>query len=227
MNDNITLPRVVAAAITQILIDSQSVSDYQLEREEWAEKQIADALAQDDFKQEVADSALLGNIESPFNACMHQEHCKAWKEKASADTPATADLTDDQIIDLFHRKTTGLGCKGIIAFARAMLGAAPHPPTVKECLTVEQPQVEQEPVDEAAFMPGTTGFTMACFLASDVPVGTKLYTNPQPKREPLTDAQAKALLAELTGRDTACANDYNWDYELRIIRIIEAAHNIK
>jgi hypothetical protein len=51
-----------------------------------------------------------------------------------------------------------------------------------------QPQGEQEPVGEAGSMPGTDGFTMACFRASDVPVGTKLYTHPQPQREPLTEA---------------------------------------
>lgn len=49
----------------------------------------------------------------------------------------------------------------------------------------KQPQVEQEPVGEAGSMPGTDGFTMACFRASDVPVGTKLYTHPQPPRQPL------------------------------------------
>ena len=53
---------------------------------------------------------------------------------------------------------------------------------------LEQPQVEQETVGEAGSMPGTDGFTMACFRASDVPVGTKLYTRPQTKREPLTEA---------------------------------------
>ena len=64
----------------------------------------------------------------------------------------------------------------------AMLDAAPQPPVV------EQPKGEQEPVGEAGSMPGTDGFTMACFRASDVPVGTKLYTHPQPQREPLTEA---------------------------------------
>jgi hypothetical protein len=34
----------------------------------------------------------------------------------------------------------------------------------------------QEPVGEVGTMPGTTGFTMACFKAESVPVGTKLYT---------------------------------------------------
>jgi hypothetical protein len=34
-----------------------------------------------------------------------------------------------------------------------------------------------EPVGAASNMPGTDGFTMVCFKASDVPVGTKLYAN--------------------------------------------------
>lgn len=36
----------------------------------------------------------------------------------------------------------------------------------------------QEPVGEAHSMPGTGGFTMACFSAATVPVGTKLYAAP-------------------------------------------------
>lgn len=34
------------------------------------------------------------------------------------------------------------------------------------------------PVGQAAYMPGTEGFTMVCFKASDVPAGTNLYTLP-------------------------------------------------
>lgn len=37
-----------------------------------------------------------------------------------------------------------------------------------------------EPVGEAGAMPGTAGFTIACFKAADVPVGTKLYVSPDP-----------------------------------------------
>ena len=40
--------------------------------------------------QDIADSALLGNIESPFNACMHQEHCKQWKKEAEAERQFSA-----------------------------------------------------------------------------------------------------------------------------------------
>ena len=46
--------------------------------------------------------------------------------------------------------------------------------------------VERE-VGEASRMPGTDGFTMACFKAADVPVGTKLYATPQPSAEPPND----------------------------------------
>lgn len=33
--------------------------------------------------QAAKDATVLGNIESPFNACMHQAHCKKWKAEAS------------------------------------------------------------------------------------------------------------------------------------------------
>lgn len=36
------------------------------------------------------------------------------------------------------------------------------------------------PKGVASYMPGTDGFTMACFKATDVPVGSAIYTNPQP-----------------------------------------------
>jgi hypothetical protein len=36
----------------------------------------------------------------------------------------------------------------------------------------------KEAVGQAGAMPGTDGFTMTCFKASDVPIGTPLYTAP-------------------------------------------------
>ena len=103
-----------------------------------------------------------------------------------------------------------------------------------EGMEYPQPRGEQEPVAwiRTEWSSRTLNFDGPPTVPSvrdelTKPVWTPLYTHQQPKREPLTDAQAKALLAELTGRYPACANDYNWDYELRIIRIIEAAHNIK
>ena len=45
---------------------------------------------------------------------------------------------------------------------------------------------KQEPVGIAGAMPGTSGFTVACFSADEVPVGTKLYALPgaQPAPKP-------------------------------------------
>jgi hypothetical protein len=40
---------------------------------------------------------------------------------------------------------------------------------------VQAEQAQAEPIGEVGTMPGTDGFTMACFKASEVPVGTKLY----------------------------------------------------
>ncbi|MFG0787960.1 hypothetical protein [Delftia tsuruhatensis] len=48
------------------------------------------------------------------------------------------------------------------------------------------------PVGEAGTMPGTSGFTMACFHADKVPLGTKLYTQPM-----AAAPQAPAALEEL------------------------------
>ena len=39
---------------------------------------------------------------------------------------------------------------------------------------------KEQYVGTASKMPGTSGFTMACFKASEVPVGTKLYVAAQP-----------------------------------------------
>ena len=52
----------------------------------------------------------------------------------------------------------------------------------RQAILAEQP-AQQEPVGEAGTMPGTSGFTMACFKASDVSLGTKLYTSPQPAQQ--------------------------------------------
>ena len=42
---------------------------------------------------------------------------------------------------------------------------------------------KQEPIGTAGGMPGTTGFTMACFHADKVPIGDKLYALPGAKGE--------------------------------------------
>jgi len=52
----------------------------------------------------------------------------------------------------------------------------------KEALTVllSLKPNSQEPIGLASNMPGTDGFTMACFKAVDVPVGAAIYTHPAP-----------------------------------------------
>ena len=170
MNQTITLPREVAAAIAQILIDAKTGEcDYQDGRVKWSIDQLAAALEQPQRKltsQEIADSALLGNIESQFNACMHQEHCKRWKAQAGLQHQHESRHINDLATKTSHSVTTCStvpeGWKMVpveptdamldaaisvtpdadVAYKR-MLAAAPQPPTVKECLTVEQPQGEQ------------------------------------------------------------------------------------
>ena len=41
----------------------------------------------------------------------------------------------------------------------------------------------QKPIGTVGGMPGTTGFTMACFHADEVPIGSKLYALPGAKGE--------------------------------------------
>ena len=61
--------------------------------------------------------------------------------------------------------------------------ANPYAQALRELLAAHNAGA-QEPVGVAGTMPGTDGFTMAAFRAEDVPVGTSLYTHPQP----MTDA---------------------------------------
>ena len=54
----------------------------------------------------------------------------------------------------------------------------------RDALRAKIEQMErQESVGTTGGMPGTTGFTMACFHADKVPIGTKLYTLPGAKGE--------------------------------------------
>jgi hypothetical protein len=63
-------------------------------------------------------------------------------------------------------------------------------------LTAQLAECKGEAVGVAGSMPGTDGFTMAAFKASDVPIGTKIYATPQAEcvpREGLTDEQVLKL----------------------------------
>ena len=93
------------------------------------------------------------------------------------------------------------------------------------CAAMEQPQDEHEPVGEAGSMPGADGFTMACFRASDVSVGTELYTHPQPK--PLTDEAVLGVAKSIEIQFDSERLNEQIDDILAFARAIEAAHNIK
>lgn len=56
-----------------------------------------------------------------------------------------------------------------------------------------RPEPVGEPVGEAGTMPGASGFTMACFHAEKVPVGTKLYTRPPPTGAGGADDLARSM----------------------------------
>ena len=85
--------------------------------------------------QDIADSALLGNIESPFNACMHQEHCKRWKEWSGS-------AVEQKIRPgMVYALPTG-DYVGVILRGRYYQLTTPQPPVA------EQPQGERKPLTD-------------------------------------------------------------------------------
>ena len=78
---------------------------------------------------------------------------------------------------------------------RAMLAAAPQPQTTEQSSAVEQPQVEQEPVAGVVIRDG-----LPCLLQDRHIKSTdhRVYTHPQPKREPLENEQARRIYNSAT-----------------------------
>jgi hypothetical protein len=66
----------------------------------------------------------------------------------------------------------------LIDSVEALLGGANGPTIQLRALLSAPAPAAPEPVGEAGTMPGTAGFTMACFHADKVPLGTKLYMQP-------------------------------------------------
>lgn len=66
---------------------------------------------------------------------------------------------------------------------------------------VKAHQAQQTPAAQVASMPGTSGFTIACFKADEVPEGTLIYTAPQSDiyREALKEIAA--IEDEMVGGD--------------------------
>ena len=97
--------------------------------------------------------ALLGNIESPFNACMHQEHCKRWKKEAEAEQQFSARDDAERLKSVArgmsyndHGEAVWKHTLMEIAVRLEAGGyAAPQPPTTEQSSVVEQPQGERHP----------------------------------------------------------------------------------
>jgi len=87
------------------------------------------------------------------------------------------------------------------AMSKLHKGAAITEAEMGNALTAALAMLPSEPIGEAGPMPGSNGgFTMAAFKATDVPVGTKLYTSPTPHpsldREGLLE-EAREVLSKI------------------------------
>ena len=139
-----------------------------------------------------------------------------------------SDISTAQIIDRWKRT----------------VDAAPQPPTVKECLTVEQPQANQPAMTPIAQRKLdsllTDGYAISGYSVyherkhqHGFVTGAGLVgwwkpdgaEYPQPKQEPLTDEQIFALFESVwtDGTHTGLVPPM----AIRLSRAIEAAHNIK
>lgn len=115
-----------------------------------------------------AEASEFGDRDRPMNDDELQDFCIA----CSFDQ-------DDYTVDVIRnveRRMLGQPLFECSVMSNAEMDATPSAP--------QAPQAEA--VGEAGEMPGTSGFTMACFKAVDVPAGTKLYAAP-----PSSTAQAE------------------------------------
>lgn len=122
-------------------------------------------------------------------------------------------LTPKQLYTIYQRVNSPEEENSMSGLMRAVEQAA-----IENYLAQHPAPQDIAPVGEAGTMPGTSGFTMACFKAADVPVGTKLYTVSAPQ-----DAQAgedaelkllRGLVAEMAENRT-----YETEYDGRMYSI--------
>lgn len=154
-------------------------------------------VSQTDFEK-LRDAAL--NVLHEFGTASNglQDLYQLVKPSQAAEPAPPADaVTDDMVLaacrvrspEIFRHGLQGLKTDGEKTAAtlaresnevRSMLNAALSDRKIAPPAETSQPVAQKaDAVGEASAMPGTSGFTMACFKASDVPVGTKLYTTPQ------------------------------------------------
>ena len=87
-------------------------------------------------------------------------------------------------------------------------------------------QVQGAPIGEVGTMPGTSGFTMACFRADEIPVGTKLYTTQQPAhatQADVTDAAIDAVTIQQWGDQRGAPLQAHRAYARAILALRPAA----
>lgn len=137
-NEMIMLPREVVEQALEALLNEGEFRKLLKPFIEKSIDSIRDALKQPHRKptqHDIADSALLGNIESQFNACMHKEHCKRWKERSGA------------VVE--QKLRSGMVCAlppgdyvGVVLRGRYYTLTTPQPPVA------EQPQGELDPLTD-------------------------------------------------------------------------------
>ena len=202
-------------------------------------------------QHDIADSGLLGNIEIPFNACMHQEHCKRWKKQAGHSPDAGNMVTPDEI-DYAHelRRHSRKLCEPVgetagvmqraadeIEQLRAMLAAAPQPPVV------EQPPVEraqQVAARKDAVFEASIDFIGTLTGMRPPPIETappeifkpfrdftekvcSIFSGAPLTSKPLTDEQIDSIADAMPGGLEGFMKGWGWR---QFARAIERAHGI-
>ena len=96
--------------------------------------------------------------------------------------------------------------------------------------TRQQPPVEQEPVSEITGMDEYGPMLGWHIPWAEFPVGTKLYTNPQPPRQPLTRKKVQELVIEvcdtLYPQGESSYSEADSVFYTTFVRVVERAHNI-
>lgn len=91
---------------------------------------------------------------------------------------ATITVALSDIEDALKRLRTGGGDPSLLERAGAALARLQCARDGLEAADQTAADLRGSCVGAAGAMPGTSGFTMACFKADEVPLGTRLYTRP-------------------------------------------------
>ena len=198
MTDNITMPRSVVERALEALYTSMPHNNDM--DEDWP-SHIA------------ARRALRAALEQPNHIAQHLNMVpEGWK---LVPVEPTAEMLNAWC-EAENKTSKHLHASDVMqAGYRAMLAAAPQPPTVKDSLTT-RPQVEQEPVA----WQGRDGY-LYHFIEEPKPGDRPLYTHPQSPRHPLTDDQIGEI-------ESWFSNEFGLEakHSIDFARAIEAAHGI-